>query len=467
MDAQFYQITDYGMRHTSVNVLAYGAVCDGVTDDSLAMNNAAQAVYQSGGGTVILPNEKIKASNVPMMNGVYYQGTGTVDPESGGECTRIVGTSGLPTFLYPTTPTRRTGIRNLTIYGGQNGIEIPNAAVNHVYMSLIDLVITGCIESSVKMVTSRLIEEMYWQRVSLYGAQYGVLATIGRLDKSTFRQVETKTQSLNGWNLILTGSDVGYQGISSQVLWDQLILHTCGGYGFYVQSDTSTRSWTFINPYSEAIGTNGKNTRTTGSITSGTNTLTVSAATGFANGDPITVKGAGTGGQDLTSTIVSGETTVNLVLQDNALTTVTALEVTNAQYDDFCFDDTLGATFSDITFLNGNLQGDTAGGKCRYAINLRGVSPYTNIFDVTIGNGRPIYDRFKTVQTVGRNTVRVPGSLNDAVAGNGIGISSGAWNGQHLQMGLNHLWIDASNRLRIKVGVPTSDTDGVVVGTQA
>lgn len=38
--------------------------------------------------------------------------------------------------------------------------------------------------------------------------------------------------------------------------------------------------------------------------------------------------------------------------------------------------------------------------------------------------------------------------------------------GGPLQLGSYHLWVDSSGRLRIKNGVPTSDTDGTVVGTQ-
>lgn len=41
-----------------------------------------------------------------------------------------------------------------------------------------------------------------------------------------------------------------------------------------------------------------------------------------------------------------------------------------------------------------------------------------------------------------------------------------AWNGNHPKMGNYELWVDSSNRLRIKNGTPTSDVDGQVVGTQ-
>jgi hypothetical protein len=41
-----------------------------------------------------------------------------------------------------------------------------------------------------------------------------------------------------------------------------------------------------------------------------------------------------------------------------------------------------------------------------------------------------------------------------------------AWNGEHFKMGAYHFWVDSSDRLRIKPSAPSSDVDGVVVGTQ-
>jgi hypothetical protein len=41
-----------------------------------------------------------------------------------------------------------------------------------------------------------------------------------------------------------------------------------------------------------------------------------------------------------------------------------------------------------------------------------------------------------------------------------------AWNASRFVMGAYNFWVDGSGRLRIKSGVPTSDTDGTVVGTQ-
>ena len=43
----------------------------------------------------------------------------------------------------------------------------------------------------------------------------------------------------------------------------------------------------------------------------------------------------------------------------------------------------------------------------------------------------------------------------------------GGYNTSHIVLGNYHLWVDATGKLRIKNGVPTSDTDGTVVGTQS
>ncbi len=43
----------------------------------------------------------------------------------------------------------------------------------------------------------------------------------------------------------------------------------------------------------------------------------------------------------------------------------------------------------------------------------------------------------------------------------------GTWDGGMINLGANRLWVDANGRLRIKNGVPASDLDGVIVGTQS
>ena len=59
-------------------------------------------------------------------------------------------------------------------------------------------------------------------------------------------------------------------------------------------------------------------------------------------------------------------------------------------------------------------------------------------------------------------------SFLEAIDGTNVcKIGSGAWNSQsRLALGTYQFWVDNSGRLRIKNGTPTSDTDGTIVGSQ-
>jgi hypothetical protein len=41
------------------------------------------------------------------------------------------------------------------------------------------------------------------------------------------------------------------------------------------------------------------------------------------------------------------------------------------------------------------------------------------------------------------------------------------FSGNHLILGIYHIWVDSTGNLRIKGSVPTSDADGTVVGAQS
>lgn len=71
-------------------------------------------------------------------------------------------------------------------------------------------------------------------------------------------------------------------------------------------------------------GASGSSSSTTGSMTSGSKTLTLTAAKDFKNGQDISVAGAGASGALLVSSIVSGAGTTTLTLADAAGTTVSA-----------------------------------------------------------------------------------------------------------------------------------------------
>lgn len=93
--------------------------------------------------------------------------------------------------------------------------------------------------------------------------------------------------------------------------------------------------------YSDITAVNNTATsNTTGSITSGTNTLTVASGSGIANGDLISIAGAGAAGATLYTTVTSGGGTVNIVVADNAGTTVAGNAVVRPKQV------TVGATYT-------------------------------------------------------------------------------------------------------------------------
>jgi hypothetical protein len=49
----------------------------------------------------------------------------------------------------------------------------------------------------------------------------------------------------------------------------------------------------------------------------------------------------------------------------------------------------------------------------------------------------------------------------------GLNMPISAFNVGHITLGTNHIWVDATGKLRIKNGQPTNDTDGAVVGSQS
>jgi len=62
-------------------------------------------------------------------------------------------------------------------------------------------------------------------------------------------------------------------------------------------------------------------------------------------------------------------------------------------------------------------------------------------------------------------TGSVSNSSGNAVIADTAG-NGGAWNTSHIVLGIYHIWVDTTGRLRIKSSAPTSATDGTVIGTQ-
>ena len=100
-------------------------------------------------------------------------------------------------------------------------------------------------------------------------------------------------------------------------------------------------------------------------------------------------------------------------------------------------------------------------------INIGGISTLTGTSGGGIGSGTQIGGITAGTGAGGNLFLGAPNGANVAYTTNdGFHINGSAWNGRHFTMGNYHLWIDASARLRISAGAPASDTAGVVVGTQ-
>ena len=108
------------------------------------------------------------------------------------------------------------------------------------------------------------------------------------------------------------------------------ITSATAGYSLYVGvGATLAQTRSPINVM--GFGASGSALTTTGSITSGTPTLTIASSLDFVNGQGILVAGAGTAGADLVTTISSGAGTTTLTLANNAGTTVATVLT---QHDD-------------------------------------------------------------------------------------------------------------------------------------
>jgi hypothetical protein len=72
--------------------------------------------------------------------------------------------------------------------------------------------------------------------------------------------------------------------------------------------------------------------------------------------------------------------------------------------------------------------------------------------------------------SVGGDIILAPGVGSVANVSGNVKLQDTAgnagWNTTHLMIGIYHIWVDSSTRLRIKNSAPSSDTDGTVIGTQ-
>jgi hypothetical protein len=390
------------------NVIDFGAVGDGSTDNTTAIQNAMTA---AGNGTLLFPDGVFNISgalNVPV--GLKIQGTYRLG-QSGG--TEIVQTAANTTTTTTATPFSSTLGNYYTSVGSTTGIsvgslvKIAGAGQNGAdYYGNVTVIGASQVTLSVQFYTAVTGATMtIYSGTNIFNlASVGAGGTLGNaVSGILFRGGYNQISSLDGgvWMTIDNCSFISARnaGIYFGLFTQQWFLTNCefnsnatgiyyygqptgGGqclfdknrfYNLYLNGhlinaiNISLPSGTgqanefysiaFIYSTQDGIvfggGLNnitciGLNTEsngylgtapaapTTGSISASSNTLTVASATGFANGQTLTVQGAGALGFDLQA-VITNIVGTTITLSTVASFTVSSAEVTNYVYSDVKF----------------------------------------------------------------------------------------------------------------------------------
>ncbi len=374
-----------------VSVKDFGALGDGVADDTAAIQAAIDVMAASGGGIVRFPQGNYKVTSLVLKANVSLVGQMSIAGTT-SDGVWLLGTPGYDVITIDTpavagASTTNMSIDGVSISGGDRGIVSYEQTV---WLAIRNLRISGPAFECIHV--KGFMQELYLEHVDLLGGTYGyrqeavtgpVTGANSLLDKSLFLHVRASGQSEEGIRI----EAVNLNSVT-------LLRVTCnntGKHGLYV--DAGVNQLQIIDPNFEAIGfvDQGKSVRSTGSIAAGSDTLTV-ATTSFQDGDILTIAGAGDFGRDLTATVIAGGGTTTLTLDVLASTSVTDAEVINDKYDCIHLNNTNGSN-SGITII-GMLGTDGAqNAYTRYGINNRtggqvqviGCNPARPVYDPSLG----------------------------------------------------------------------------------
>jgi len=363
----------------------FGAVGDGVTDDTAAIQSALDAAAAAGGGVVLLPAGTYSVTSLTVLDKTTLRGVGfTYGASSGG--TQVVGSDpSLNVVELGQVGGYRSGIRicDMRISGGLNNIANIEAA-SHVELERLEL--SGAANAAIYV--TGWAEEWYVSHVQAYGPTGGYawqavnvgdsVGGLNYIDKSTIRDcIFAGGTNAVRWELTVINS----------VVFQNCVFNSTTSHGFHMGG--GARALSFIGCSTEGVGQGGKNDRTTGTITSGTNSLTVASAAGYQVGDQITVGGAGSLGQDLYAAVdaIAGTT---FTLDTNASTTVNSQPVTNATSDCWHFSSSPFAP-AEVSFVGCFLFGEGNNGNQRYSVNANSGTNFL-FFGCHVSSSIPIYD---------------------------------------------------------------------------
>lgn len=370
------------------DVTLYGAVGDGVTDDTTAIQAALTAAGAASGIVYFPPKAtsyKVTSLNVPQ--GVAL--VGNSPPGSGGLGigSHIRGSAGLNTLVLPGTvssPGQVVMIHGLTIDGGRSGVYAPHGCT---FVRISDCSIAGNEMAAIEILNNS--EQWVLDHVQLIGGNYGFyyknLTNVGIFDSSSFINVHIAGVLEEG--IHIESAD------SNNIDFIHCAILFCFGNGVYLSGNLT--NYSFFGLGTENNGQGGIDHNTTGTISASSNQLTLADPTGYVHGTPLTIARAGVGERDLFTTITSIAGNV-ATLADDAVLSVTNAAVTQSQFADVVVNDDIGG-LTGLNFFGGQFGAHVNGGGLRYGLDARGCVN-ANIFGSNVDG--VIYDPHGAVNVI-------------------------------------------------------------------
>ena len=434
------------------NVLDFGAVGDGVTNDTAAIQAAINAVNAAGGGEVSIPAGSYLSGALTLKDKVSIIGVGVTS--------KFIAVAGAYNFF---TGTSLTNIKLSDFYVD---LTAQTSALNGMY-------ITGIQDSEISGVTIYNAAGFGWLIFTSVRCKY-LRNTI-----NTTRQWDGMTITTGSVDNVIEGNTVFNSYDSGIGLTDTLGTVCVGN---YVKRQKVGGVW--YAPGIDAAG--AKNAVITGNYVIG-NKFGISLLQHPNSGSQckrVTVSG---------NTIADGEYGVNCgpvtvtppVIDENVPRNSIVISGNTIFSQDVAGIAFVGAA-SGPTTINNTISSNIIG-YCETGISLN-LTSATSVLSNQLHNNTTGLNSFSSTninlslafnvfENNGTNWTGAAGTGTTYILHNkGLAYPNGTFNheqfasnwdfGGKLQLGNYYLWVDSSGRLRIKNGVPTSDTDGTVVGTQ-
>ncbi len=324
------------MTTSTFNVVDFGAVGNGTTDDSPAVQAAIDAAAVRGGTVLFpVPPSAYVCKDIDLKTNVTLLG---MAPAVVGGGVRIKAPIGATDDIFSViNGIENFSIANLHFFNARRAIWFQND-ISGVNGSTIQGTIQWCsFAVGVGIYVDGQMERVYITGCYFGAGEYGFYFSGTRtnannaiLDKTRFDFCNFTGQTKNA--IYVNAPD----GTGGCALRSSQVTTTAESAIYFAPTGHANAPWSFIDVVAEAAAGWGQTSvsPTTGAITSGSTSLTVASATGLVVGRNITIQGAASGYTDLTTEItnISGTT---ITVADAAGQTVSNVEVMQAEFSVF------------------------------------------------------------------------------------------------------------------------------------